>query len=151
LLLRLAEGDPHVAAELKRRLRMSSPRPSAGLRTAGDLRARAAAIRKERERQQAEKQEAQRRRKAREAEKSQRARLDALKQRGAAVWSDVEAEIERRNPPGYEAAASLLSDLKALAADQGMLADFARRLEAVRERHARKGKFIERLKGLPAP
>jgi hypothetical protein len=151
LLLRLAEGDPHVAAELKRRVRMSGPQPPAGLRTAGDLRARAAAIREERERMQAEKQEAERRRKAREAEKAQRARLDAMKRRGIAVWGDVEVEIERRNQPGYEAAAGLLSDLKALATDQGMLADFARRLEAIRERHARKGKFIERLKGLTAP
>jgi hypothetical protein len=151
LLLRLAEGDPHVAAELKRRLQMSRPRPSAGLRTAGDLRARAAAIREERERLQAEKQEAERRRKVQDAAKAQRARRDALKRRGTAVWGDVEAEIERRNPPGYEAAAGLLSDLKALAADQGMLADFARRLEAIRERHARKGKFIERLKALTAP
>jgi hypothetical protein len=74
-----------------------------------------------------------------------------MKRRGIAVWGDVEAEIERRNQPGYEAAAGLLSDLKALATDQEMLADFTRRLEAIRERHARKGKFIERLKGLTAP
>jgi hypothetical protein len=151
LLLRLVEGDPHVATELKRRMRMSRPQTSAGLRTAGDLRARAVAIREERERMQAKKQEAEWRRKAREAQKAQRARLDAMKRRGTAVWGNVEAEIERRNLPGYEMAAGLLSDLKALATEQGTLADFARRLEAIRERHARKGKFIERLKGLTAP
>jgi hypothetical protein len=151
LLLRLVEGDPHVAAELKSRVRMSGAQPSAGLRSAGDLRARAAAIREERAREEAEKREAERRRKAKEAEKAQRARLEALKRRGMAVWSDIETEVERRNPPGYEAAVSLLLDLKALATDQGTLADFARRLEAIHERHARKGKFIERLKGLTAP
>jgi hypothetical protein len=151
LLLRLVEGDPHVAAELKSRVRMSGAQPSAGLRSAGDLRARAAAIREERAREEAEKREAERRRKAKEAEKAQRARLEALKRRGMAVWSDIETEVERRNPPGYEAAVSLLRDLKALATDQGTLADFARRLEAIHERHARKGKFIERLKGLTAP
>ena len=43
---------------------------------------------------------------------------------------------------------SLLSDLKALAVQDGTIVDFARRLEAIRERHERKGKFIERLKGL---
>jgi hypothetical protein len=150
LLLRLVEGDPHVAAELKGKVRTFSAQPSAGLRTAGDLRARAAAIRGERERMEVEKQEAERRRKAKEAEKAQRVRLEVAKRRGTVIWSDIEAEIERRNAPGYETAAGLLFDLKALATDQGTLADFARRLEAIRQRHARKGKFIERLKGLTA-
>ena len=63
----------------------------------------------------------------------------------------MEAEIERRSPRSYEAAISLISDLKALAADDGTLVDFARRLKGIRERHERKGKFIERLKGLTAP
>jgi hypothetical protein len=150
LLLRLVEGDPHVAAELKGKVHTFSAQPSAGLRTAGDLRARAAAIRGERERMEVEKQEAERRRKAKEAEKAQRVRLEVVKRRGTVIWSDIEAEIERRNAPGYETAAGLLFDLRALATDQGTLADFARRLEAIRQRHARKGKFIERLKGLTA-
>lgn len=110
----------------------------------------AAAIREERERVEAEKREAERRRRAKRAEKARRARLEAVKRRGTAVWSTVEAEIERRNAPGYETAMGLLLDLEAIAAEQGTLADFSRRLEDIRERHARKGKFIERLKGLAA-
>ncbi len=148
LLLRVADGDPHAGAELKRKIRMSTLSPSVGLRTAGALRSRATAIRAQRDRIQAEKQAAQQRRQSKEARKGERARLEDLKRRGTAVWGHVEAEIERRSPRSYEAAMSLLSDLKALAVQDGTIVDFARRLEAIRERHERKGKFIERLKGL---
>ena len=148
LLLRLVEGDPHVAAELKGRMRMSVLQPPADLRTAGDLRARAAVIREKRERGRAEKLEAERRRKEKEVEKARRARLEAVKRRGLAVWDRIEAEIERRNASGYETATGLLVDLEVIATEQGTDADFARRLESIRERHARKSKFIERLKGL---
>jgi hypothetical protein len=151
LLLRLVEDDPHAAAELKSRVRTLGVQPSTAPRTAGDLRARVAAIREERARVRAEELEADQRRKAKVAEMVLRARLEAMKQRGVAVWSSIEAEIERRNSSGYETAFGLLLDLKALAADQGTLADFARRLEDIRERHARKGKFIDRLKGLAMP
>lgn len=150
LLLRLVDGDPHVAAELKSRLRASGPRPSASLRTAGDLRARAAAMREKRERLRAERLEAERRKEAKQAERVRRVRLEALKRRGTAVWSTVEAEIERRNASGYQTALGLLADLQAIAAEEGTLADFARRIEGIRERHVRKGKFIERLKALTA-
>jgi hypothetical protein len=67
-----------------------------------------------------------------------------------AVWSTVEAEIERRNPSGCETALGLLADLQAIAAEQGTLDDFARRIDGLRERHTRKGKFVERLAGLTA-
>ena len=148
LLLRLVEGDPHVAAELKGRVRTLSTQPSADLRTVGDLRARWAIVRETRERKEIEKREVERRRKENEAEKARRARLDALKRRGTSVWRDVELEIERRNASGYDKAAGILFDLKAIAVEDGALAGFARRLDTLRERHARKGKFIERLQEL---
>lgn len=150
LLLRLVDGDPHVAAELKGRIRAQGPQPAAGLRTAGDLRARAGAVRQERERLRTEKLAAEQRRQAKEAEKARRARLEAVKRRGTAVWNQIEAEIERRNPSGYETAIGLLLDLQVIATEEGTLADFTRSLDGIRERHARKGKFIERLKGLAA-
>lgn len=151
LLARLIAGDPHVAAELKASVRTFGAQPASALRTAGDLRARAAAIGEERRRQKAADQEAKRRREAKEAERAQRVRVEALKLRGMSVWTDIEAEIERRNAPGYETALGLLLDLRALAADQGTLDDFARRLEAIRARHLSKRRFIERLRGLAAP
>jgi hypothetical protein len=124
LLLRIAEGEAHAATELKRSLREQSPGGgTAPSRTAGALRRRAQAIAQERDRALAERREAERRRKAEQAEKARRARLDAIKKRGSAsVWREIEDEIGRRNPSGYDRAVSLLCDL-----------------------HEGKKKFIERL------
>jgi hypothetical protein len=145
LLLRALEGDGHVRAELRRRTRRQRPAPPPPQRTAGALRARAQAIAEERKRADAERREAERRRQAKQAEKERRARLKALKQRGAAIWREIEAEIERRNAAGYDRAASLLCDLQAVAAEEGSQDGFDRRVAAIRARHQRKGKFIERL------
>jgi hypothetical protein len=145
LLLRLAGGEAHVGAELKKRLRKQNQGVSASRRTAGTLRARAQAIAEARERALAKRLEAERRRQAKEEEKARRVRLDALRQRGASVWREIEAEIERRNAPGYDRAASLLADLQTLAAEQNDRQDFDSRLASIRVRHERKGKFIERL------
>jgi len=147
LLSRVFEGDAHVAAELRRKLRANYPVPVPE-RTAGALQMRAREIAQARAHAEAKRQEAERRRQAREAEKAQRARLEVLKQRGDKVWHEIEEEIERRNAPGYDRAASLLSDLQALAKEDGSLDDFGRRLASIRLRHERKAKFIERLSRL---
>lgn len=145
LLLRLVEGDGHVvAAELRHRFR-KRPAPSAPRRTAGALRIRAQEIAAARERAEAECREAERRRQAEAAAKAQRERLVVLRRRGAAVWREIEVEIARRNPSGYDRAVSLLVDLQALAAEEGSRSDFARRLAAIRVAHETKRKFIERL------
>lgn len=144
-LLRLVEGDGHVvAAELRNRFR-KRPMPSAPRRTAGALRIRAQEIAAARERAAAERREAERRRQAEEAAKARRARLVVLRQRGAAAWREVEVEIARRNPAGYDRAVHLLADLQALAAEDGSRSDFDRRLAAIRRQHETKRKFIERL------
>jgi hypothetical protein len=145
LLLRFMEGDGHVAAELKSRIRKGRPASAAPRRTVGALRLRAQQIEAAREHAAAERREAERRRQAKEAEKARRARLEALKQRGAKVWSEIEQEIERRNASGYDLAVSLLSDLQVLSAEEGSREDFDRRLASIRTRHEKKGKFIERL------
>lgn len=144
LLMRLVDGDPHVAAELRHKLRKQRPAPVAP-RTVGALRKRAREIAQAHERARAEREEAERRRQAEEAEKARRGRLKTLKQRGAAVWREIEDEIERRNASGYDKAASLLCDLQVLAAEEGSQGDFASRLASIRMRHDKKGKFIERL------
>jgi len=144
LLLRVVEGDSHVAAELLRRFR-KRPASSAPHRTAGALRIRAQEIAEARERAEAERLEKGRRRQAEEAEKARRIRLVALRQRGVAVWREVEVEIQRRNPAGYDRAVSLLLDLQALAAEDGSRGEFGRRLAAIRSAHETKRKFIERL------
>ncbi|WP_246711392.1 hypothetical protein [Rhizobium leguminosarum] len=57
----------------------------------------------------------------------------------------METEIERRNASGYNKAASLLADLKTIVEQNGGTADFIRRLHSIHERHAQKGRFIDRL------
>jgi hypothetical protein len=149
MLARLFEGDPHVAHELQARIRdrlaAEAGASPVAARTVGELRARARAIGDAREQAAAEQAAAERRRQAQEAEKARRARLDAIARRGESVWREIEGEIERRSAAGYDKAASLLSDLKAVAAERGAMPDFSRRLQAIRERHDRKEKFLERL------
>ncbi len=147
LLLRAVDGDTYMGAALRSRLRKKNPAP-APLRTAGTLRMRAQEIREARERADAESREAERRRQAAEAEKARRTRLKVLKQRGASVWREIEQEIERRNPTGYDQAVNLLCDLQALAVEEGSQDDFNQRLASIRARHGKKGKFIERLSKL---
>ncbi len=149
MLARLFDGDLHLAAELRAevrdRLATEIDAPPVVARTVGELRARARAIGLAREQAAAEKVAADRKRHAQEAEKAHRVRLDAIFRRGETVWHEVETEIERRNAAGYDKAASLLLDLRAVADERGTTRDFAARLRAIRERHARKERFLERL------
>lgn len=64
-----------------------------------------------------------------------------MMRRGETVWGEVETEIERRNAPGYDTAAGLLLDLKAIAEERRTIGDFDRRLQATRERHSRRGRL----------
>ncbi|MDZ7713376.1 MAG: hypothetical protein U5L06_09800 [Rhodovibrio sp.] len=149
-LLRLLEGDPHVASALRARLRDDGASAAVARRTVGELRRRAQARAAERARAAAEQREAERRRQAEAAERARQARLDAVRQRGADAWRDVEAEIARRNAAAYERAATLLADLKTVAAEEGTLDTYARRLEDLCARHARKPKLLAQLDSLRA-
>ncbi len=152
LLRRAAEGDPHVGAEVRRRARQAASASDSAARTArrtvSDLRRRAAAIHEEREAAEAERREAELLRQEREAEEAQRARIAALRQRGGAVWDEIESEADRRHASGYDRVAALLSDLKALAEEDGAAAAFTHRLDDLRRRHSRKWGFIRRLEEL---
>lgn len=149
LLLRLFENAPRAAAELRAELRQrlasEASAPPVTPRSAGELIARAEAIRLARAQAAAEQAAAAQAREAKAAEKARQARQDALARRGEAVWPEVETEIERRNASGYDRALALLLDLKALAEQRGTPPDFAARLAAIGHRHARKPRFIERL------
>jgi hypothetical protein len=152
MLSRLFDGDPHVAAELRAKVRdrMASDADASPIvaRTVGELRARAAAIGLAREQAAAEKLAAEHKRRVKEAEKARQARLLAIARRGEGVWREVEAEIERCNAAAYDKAAGLLLDLQAVAKERGTIEDFLRRLHAIREKHGRKERFIERLAAL---
>jgi hypothetical protein len=155
-LARLYKEDPHAGVELRRmveeRLRDEAKGASVAPRTAGELRARVEAIRVERGRVAAEKAAAQSKLQAEQEEKARSTRLSAVAKRGAAVWTEIESEIERCNADGYDRAASLLRDLHALAKEDkknpGATAEFLARVNDIRTRHARKQRFIARLAGI---
>lgn len=144
LLLRVADGDPHVVAELRSKAR-DSRTTSVRRRTVGELRVRAQEVAEARKQAERERREAERLRQVKEAEQARAVRLKALRHRGQGVWNEIELEIERRNASGYDRAASLLFDLEALVREDGGEAEFSRRLASIRLRHETKRKFIERL------
>ena len=151
LLCRLVAGDPHVAAEVRGKVREAAATADdsdTGHRTVAALRTRAAAIREQAEAAEAARREAERQRHARAAEAERRARLVVLRRRGAAAWREVETGIEKRNASGYDRALELLLDLQGLAQEDGTLAAFSERVRSLRDRHSRKPRFIERLRQL---
>ena len=150
LLLRLADGDPHVAAEVRNTIRVGryKAQSHSGVkrRTVAEIRKRTLAVRQEREAAAARRREEERLRKAREAERLRRERLDFVRRRGAQVWDDVESDIERKNASSYDRAVSLLADLQALAEETGREAAFSRRVWSIRDRHRGKQAFLRRLR-----
>lgn len=147
LLIRLMEGDVHVASEL-RQLARSQSKDGRVRRTAGELRAKAESLRAERKRALAELQKREADRRAREAEQARRDRLEALRRRGEAAWDMIEAEIQQRNTANYERALTLLRDLQQIASEDGFMDIYKKRLEAIHRNHARKAKFINQIKDL---
>ncbi len=149
LLLRLVNGDAHVAAELRRRIRTaldaSLRRSGLKRRTVSEIRDGRLAARESREAEAVRRKEEERRRKAEEAARAQRVRLDSIKRRGARVWDEVERELEYKNASSYDRALQLLLDLRALAGETGSEVDFRQRIESIRERHEGKRAFIKRL------
>ena len=71
--------------------------------------------------------------------------LEGLVKREKAVWKQVEAYIEKRQPKDYERAVILLVDLHDLAVRQGDEAGFQLRMEELRKTHAAKSAFLGRL------
>ena len=149
-LYRLVQGDLRVAAEVKRRAeKILSPSEDSdaqtGLRTVSVLRARASEIGKARKDAEAKRREEERLRRERLEEEKRRARLRDLRLRGEDVWRDIENEINRKNASAYDSAAALISDLRILAEENGTVDAFSSRLDSLRSRHRRKGRFLERL------
>jgi hypothetical protein len=151
LLIDLFDGeDLHFAAGFRRRIRdrLGRPGSEARRRTASDLRLAARKAAERRRRREEEKAAAEQRRKEQEKAKEDQRRLEALKRRGETVWTDVEAAVALRNTTGYDKAAALLADLRMLAQEPEDFAGFRLRLEDIRERHVRKGRFLEKLVSL---
>ncbi|WP_436048911.1 hypothetical protein [Rhizobium leguminosarum] len=91
MLVRLIEGDPHVASELQTSARSfsaaaSAAKPDAAPPTVAELQAHAGEIRHIRERKENERLAAERKKQEAEEARARRARLNAIIQRGDAVW-----------------------------------------------------------------
>ena len=71
--------------------------------------------------------------------------LESLAKREKAVWKQVEAYIEKRQPKDYERAVILLVDLHDLAVRQEDETGFQLTMEEFRKTHAAKGAFLRRL------
>lgn len=137
-LLRLAQGEPHLTAVLNRRLREIAPRPSeASLlrRTVDDLLQAAEAQR-----------EQERKRRAAEAEARRISQMEALAQREAEVWAEVETLIERMQAKPYDQAVELLVKLHDLAHYQDQEAGFQQRIDDLYERYPRRSGLLRRLR-----
>jgi hypothetical protein len=71
--------------------------------------------------------------------------LEGLAKREKAVWKQVEAYIQQRQPKDYERAVILLMDLHDLAVRQEDETGFQLTMEELRKTHAAKGAFLRRL------
>ena len=152
LLCRLAEGDPHVAMEVRKKVSDAALAASsvsrARLRTAAELRARAIELREARKIAALKQQEFESEQQRIAAAKAYQNRLNIISGKGESIWKEVEAEIRTGSGKSYDAAAQLLFDLKTLAEEHGKIGEFFDKLEAIRKKHARKQRFIERIETL---
>jgi hypothetical protein len=149
LLGRVAAGqERQVRAELLRRLQASRSTPpiEAPLpRTAQELLDAAERVAEERERLRAEAAAREKERAARKAAEARALHLDRLAPREEETWGQVDALVATKQPKSYDHAVSLLKDLRDLAARDGREHVFDARLQNLREAHAKKPSFLERL------
>jgi len=150
VLLQAASGeDPHGIAGLVSRferecLRMeaSAPLPH---RTAGELRAAADQRAKDQERREEVRLRLEQERQEKEKAAARARHLDALEEREAEAWGQVDRLVATKRPKDYDSAVNLLVDLRDLAERKGASADLRERLLALRAHHAAKPSFLRRL------
>ncbi|MEU8635149.1 hypothetical protein AB0C38_23465 [Amycolatopsis sp. NPDC048633] len=145
LLVRSVTGDPHVAAEVRRRFRRQfADIPAAGTRTVGELLQAATTKRTEREGVATARAAAEALLKERARAEARELRLEALAADEENAWREVAALIESKRPAGYDDAVVLLADLKAVSARTSESATFAERFAGLRAEHRRKPSLLER-------
>ncbi len=160
LLLQLIEGEGrHLGIQLLRRFQQHrAARASGRGKTAEEPRRTVGALldagKVAAEEAQRQRQEAAARKQAEEARKQakERARyLETLAPRAEETWGEVEQLIETKLPKNYDQAVALLCDLRDLAAGGSGAEKTATRIRELRQRHAAKRTFVQRLDkaGLP--
>jgi hypothetical protein len=152
LLQMLAGGSWEAHAALARRFREErsrSPAPTAGeSRTVGELVAASEEQRKRRTREEKERAARERERLAREAAAKREQYLQNLTRTQEAAWLEIESLLPARTGRNYERAATLVHDLRDVAAREEKSAEFDERLQRLHQRHAEKAAFIRRLEKL---
>jgi len=114
------------------------------LRTVGDLLSAVRAREEERaQRFEAERAIEKARQKA-EAEAGRARYLDQLAKHEEAIWDQVTAQIQKRQPRAYDQAIRLLIDLRDLAIRQGLETAFKAKIERLRAMHIAKTSFLDR-------
>ncbi len=147
-LSRVARGEGSVSAEIMRRYRRHArPRPSGlPLRTAGALRERAEAMAEAR-RQVVRRWEDRARARRESQEQVARDRyLASLAKRERQAWEQVDTLIGTKRPREYDAAMTLLVDLRDVSGQTRRDAAFERRIAALRRAHAKKPSLLARLR-----
>jgi len=148
LLSRVARGDGSVGAEITRRYRQyARPQPSSlPLRTASALRERAEE-KLEARRQVARQREDQARARRERHEQAARDRyLAVLAKQVSQAWQRIDALVATKRPRDYDAAVTLLSDLRDVSERKGRAVQFVKRVSQLREAHATKPSLLARLK-----
>lgn len=148
LLSRVARGDGSVGADIQRRYRKhAGPHlPGAVLRTARALRERAEELAEAR-RKAGRQREAQARARRERREQAVRGRyLAGLAKRIPQAWRRIDVLIATKRPRDYDAAVTLLSDLRDVGKQRGRDVQFVKRVSKLREAHAAKPSLLTRLK-----
>ena len=148
LLSRVTRGETTVGAELMRRFRRQVSQRSATrtLRTAGALRARAEDLAENRREVSLAREANERERREREQTAARDRHLSVLAKRQADAWRRAEALVATKRPGDYDAAVSVLKDLREIGERKGRLVEVTERIRALREAHAKKPSFLTRLK-----
>jgi hypothetical protein len=120
--------------------------PAVRQRTVAELLEAAEQRAEKRRRQEAERAARERARQEREATEARERHLASLARRETEAWGEVEALIATKQPGKYDAAVVLLRDLRELAVRAGRREEIETRLAELRERHAKKSTFIDRLR-----
>lgn len=150
MLVRVA-GDAPIAvrAELLRRFRQAhrtDATPADGGRTVGELLEAADRIAEERSRAEAEQKAREKARREREAAEARQRHLDGLAGRDEEMWRRVDDLVASKKPTANAEAITLLTDLRDLCSRDGRESAFAARIQGLRDAHARKPSFLQRLR-----
>ncbi|MFI5906001.1 hypothetical protein [Dactylosporangium sp. NPDC051541] len=146
-IVRLLRGEGvHLRAELLRRYGNGAAIETAtDGRTVGELLAGAETRWSARQRQAEEQAAAERARREAAAAAAREQRVDELAADPERAWQRVAELIATKKPKEYDAAVVLLVDLRALGERDGQRKKFRGRLHDLRQEHARKPSFLDRL------